>query len=210
MKSSGQIMADAKTRYRHIYSDATIIGWFNIVLKELWKIVPRESFPATIALNGTQLYDLPNGIKRKHIKKVTKGVIGGTFTPLDFVEVNESSRANGYSLMANQIVIEEDPNNTIEYILMIYYQKTIPDEVTELNLSDPPDIDESYEELVTVALLERIASARKDIKMKNNYASDYQFLLGDFAMEALTEDPDYPSCRDELPRRSRYGISVED
>lgn len=204
MKSSKEIMEDAKTRYRHSYSEPIVIGWLNLVLKDLWKLVPRDTLPAIIMLNKTEIYDVPAGIKRKYIKKVTKGPITGPFVPLEYIELDEQITNNFYSILGNKLIVKEHEDPNVSELLFIYYDKVLPIEVTGENLDDPPDIDESHEELLTVGLLEKIAGARKDIKMKNNYTSDYQSLLGDFAMEALTEEPDYPSCKDELPRRARY------
>lgn len=210
MSTVAQILLDTKTRYRHIYSDATVIGWLDIVQQKLWNIVPRDATPVTVTLNGTGQYALPTGIKRRNIKQVSMGPTGGTFTILPYRELHEVD-GKGYSLLNNFIQVTE-PTPTVPPTvneLHIFYDKVVPTPLASLPQTALPELDETYHELLTLGLLEMIAGARKDIKMKNNYGSEFNTLLGDFMIERIDDEPDYPSCKDELPRRARYGRTVE-
>lgn len=207
MPTIQQIIDDAKNRYRHTYLENVIIGWLDTVHIKMWKIIPRDALPVVIILNGSGMYALPPGVQRRHIKRVTMGPQAGPFITLSYEDINED-QAIGYSVSGDFITLTEPKQPIvgvpITYILFIYFDKVIPTSLVGLAKTAKPEIDETFHEALTVGLLEMIAGARKDIKMKNNYASEFNALIGNFMLEAMDNDPEYPSCRDDLPRRAGF------
>lgn len=204
MKTAREIMNEAKSRYRHTFGDPIIIPLLNTVIKDIWKKIPKESLPSTIVCNKSEIYPIPNGIRRRNIKRISYGKPTGRFTTLEPIVVEENLTFGYYVLTENYIIIKEDQISPDVYVLMVYYDKIDPNAITDQNLDDPVDLDEAYEEAAIVGLLEKITAMRKDVKMKNNYAAEYNVQLGDILIDAVDKDPDYPSCKDQLPRRGRY------
>lgn len=199
-----EILDDVKTRYRHIYTDEVVVEWLDKVHKRVYKLVPRDKTPIIITLDKSNSYALPVRLRRRWIKSVTMGIAGQKFNELTYRTREGTPGFDEYVLIEDTIVISENDDIDNLYVLMIYYDKVIPDDLTTADLGAVPDLAEEHHEILIVGLLEIIAASRKDVKMKNNYAADYQLLVADFVVESHDQDPEYPGTRDMMPRRARY------
>ena len=90
-------------------------------------------------------------------------------------------------------------------VLILYTYR--PQKLVHTDLSQVPELEEDFHELLVLGTLERIARARGEIEDKNNFASDYNVLLRSYEKMYGYTQPEYNRINDVLPKRkNRRGI----
>ncbi|MOA40355.1 hypothetical protein D3C78_1622210 [compost metagenome] len=93
------------------------------------------------------------------------------------------------------------PSDRIVYI----YTDSDPTEVTSSNVGYAPDLPTKYQEILKLGVLKRIAGARKDIQMRNNYDMEYQQKIDDILWQKKLKEPEWTVPTDVMPRAGNRG-----
>lgn len=220
MPSISDLLNTIDTTYRNSYSQFQKIQWINESQRQIFQSVKHEAHPFTfMTIANYSLYDLPADCDPKNIKNV---VIQHWMTPqydydnpsfdeLQFVSI-ESNRyidrtGRFYSVVENsKIFLNPLPDaNTEGLVVYVYYNKK-PAELTTDDLTAVPDLEESFQELLVLGCLERIARARGEYDDKNVFANDFQALLREYQKQYREPYPEYSTPKDMLPNRRGHSL----
>jgi hypothetical protein len=214
MSTVQQLLDDINLRYRNTFTTDQKVFWMNQVQRHIYQVVRHESEPflfTTVA--DIAFYPLPDDCDIKGIEQITIQIDNDTdikkqdYEQLEYRRKDEPASVGDrfYSLVGRDIFLYPIPTtDTAGRNVYIYYAKT-PKELLSTNLTAEPDLDKNFQELLVLGTLERICAARKDVQMKNNYASDFMVLLDDYEFMYKMTDPEFLQPIDVLPRRGRYG-----
>jgi len=213
MATAQQILDDVNLRYRNTFTTAQILVWFNEEQRELFDILELDSAPYNFTTVADEnFYPFPDQFDVTKIKVVTYQTDDSTDP--NYVEVpffrNDDNQKSTYSSPWYTIVSDafylyvpdQVPADRTVYI----YTDSDPTEVTTSNVSDAPDLPTKYQEILKLGVLKRIAGARKDIQMYNNYDMEREQKISDVLWSKKLAEPEFPSAIDMMPRiDSRYG-----
>lgn len=202
MPAVQDLLSDVDTRYRNTFTPAQKVTWMNLVQRQIYQAVRHDAAPTKLWTIANQaLYTLPSEVVVKNIEQVVLQDQNSNYIPLQFRKITDESTYQYYSTLNNQLFIYPTPTqSTLEIII---YHSKIPTDLDSNKLYSKPDLDEDWHELLILGTLSRVAGARKDAVMKNNYDSDYQLLLDDYMFMNKVSDPDFTTPVDELPRIRR-------
>lgn len=205
MPTAQQILNDIDLRYRNTFSVAQKLVWMNEEQRELFDVLEIDSPPyAFKTVEGVNFYPLPDDFDVTKIKTVTYQVSDDDpeWRELPFYRNDDRQFAtNGpwYTVVSDAFYLHVPdgvPDNRLVYI---YYDKD-PTEVTEDNLDHPVDLPAKYHELLKLGVLKRIAAARKDVLMYNNYNADYEQKLADILWLRKMKEPEWNQPIDMMPK----------
>lgn len=206
------LLDNVDTTYRNSYATAVKVGWMNDCQNQIFQKVPKDAEPYAITtVDGYALYDLPADCDRFGLRAVTieTGVDSDRFDTLPFVSLT-SNRSVGegshfYSILKNQIFISPVPNaKTAGRRIILFYNKR-PAQLSSGALGEIPELEEGFQELLVLGTLERIARARGEIEDKNNFAADYNALIGEYVKMYKLRQPENYRVKDVMPSRNRRG-----
>lgn len=209
MASSQLILNDVDLRYRNTYTTAQKLVWMNEEVNELFEILEIDSPPVNFPLQtNVQFYPIPDNVDIDRIKTISIQVNDGSDTPdfrqLPFRMNDDNSYTYGtdlyYTIVGDSFFI---PNGTVDDRQIYIYMDSQPTEITLDNLNSEPPVPKRYQELLKLGLLKRIAAARKDTLMRNNYDSEYQEKIFELEMKMKQSEPEFRAPIDTLPRRNR-------
>jgi hypothetical protein len=217
MATSQQIITDIDLRYRNTFTTAQKLVWFNEEQRELFDILEIDSPPyAFQTVTGQNYYPFPVDFDVTKIK-VVNYQIDDTADP-NYIEVEPRRNDD------NQYATYGRPWYTIVSDSMyLYIPDTVPDarnvyvycdadpaEVMTSSLSSAPDLPTKYQEILKLGVLKRIAGARKDILMRNNYDMEYQEKLSDVLLSRKLKESEWIQPIDMMPHAGgrRYRGSV--
>lgn len=202
------LLTDIRLLYRNTFTDAQILVWMNDEQRELFETLEVDSVPFSFPLvDGYFLYPIPDGVEKNRIKVVTIQVNDVDYIELPFVENDDNKSSNvssyWYTILENNMYINT-PGEPIDGRYVMIYCDVQPQDMTVSNLNVEPSVPVRYQELLKLGTLKRIAAARKDTEMKNNYEADYEKKLLDLEWKMLVQQPEFYTPSDMLPRRSGY------
>lgn len=206
MASIQLLLDDINLRYRNTYTTAQKIVWMNDEQSELFETLEIDSVPYGFALVADQfLYPIDTEIDVDRIKQLTIQVNDTVFDDLPFKrttdEVNESEY--WYTLVERNFYINV-PGGAISDRAVYIYLDSQPVPISDTALTVEPSIPLRYQEILKFGVLKRIAMARKDVIMANNYDATYQQMILDMEWKMKMNTPKFPSAIDVMPRRSRF------
>lgn len=218
MQNLQSILETIDTTYRNSYSQDRKVQWINETQRQIFQLVKHEAPPHTfMTVSNYSLYDLPADCDPKNIKQVVIqrwmnpqfDYDNPSFDELQFVSI-ESNRyidrtGRFYSVVENsKLFLNPLPNDENEGMIVYVYYNKKPAELSASDLSTIPDLEESFQELLILGCLERIARARGEYDDKNVFANDFQALLEDYKKQYATPYPEYSTPKDMLPRRNGH------
>jgi hypothetical protein len=210
MATSQAIMDDVNLRYRNTFTTPQKLVWMNEEQSELFEILELDSAPVSFPLiTNVRFYPIPTGVDIDRIKTMSIQVNDDPNTPefrqLPFRENDDNSYTYVpdlyYSIVGESFFI---PNGTIDDRQIYIYMDSQPTVITTSNLNDEPSVPVRYQEILKIGMLKRIASARKDTLMRNNYDADYQEKIIELEMKMKQQTPEFQTPIDVLPRNGRY------
>lgn len=208
MASIQNLIADIRILYRNTFSDEQILVWMNDEQLELFETLQVDSTPfAFVLVDDLSIYPIPMGVEKDRIKVVTIQVNDTEFTEMDYVENDNNKTGNTgnywYTIVENNMFINTPDKNVGGRVVYIYCDVQ-PKTISIDDIDQEPAVPVRYQELLKLGTLKRIAAARKDVEMKNNYEADYEKKLLELEWKMLVQQPEFYSPSDMLPRRSRY------
>mgnify|MGYP007112202910 CR=1 FL=1 len=205
------ILADINLRYRNTFTNAQKLVWLNEEQRELFDILEIDSPPYAFKTVADQkLYPFPDDFDVTKIKVVTYQMNDSN----DFQEVpvlrNDDNQfidiSDLWYLIVSDTFLLNVPGGVPADRTVYIYCDADPTEVTEATMDLEPDLPTKYHEILKLGVLERIASARKDVVMKNNYAVDKQEKVDNIIWESKLQEPEWTTPIDVMPwRASNYG-----
>lgn len=200
------ILDDVNLRYRNTYTTSQKLVWMNEEQSELFEILEIDSAPVSFPLQtDVRFYPIPIGIDIDRIKTISIQVNDDPNTP-EFRQLPfRMNDDNSYTYVADlyySIVGESFfiPNGTIDDRQIYIYMDSQPTLITTSNLNNEPSVPVRYQEILKIGMLKRIASARKDTLMRNNYDADYQEKITDLEFKMKQQTPEFQTPIDVLPR----------
>jgi hypothetical protein len=208
--SSQAILNDVDLRYRNTFTQPQKLVWMNEEVNELYEILEIDSFPVNFPLQtNVQFYPIPLGVDVDRIKTISIQANDSTTDPefrqLPFRMNDDNSYTYVadlyYSIVGDSFFI---PNGTVDDRQIYIYMDTPPDEVNTSNISNESPVPVRYQEILKLGILKRIAMARKDITMYNNYNDTYESKISDLDWKMKMNEPEFRKPVDMLPRMNRF------
>lgn len=206
------ILNDIDLRYRNTFTTAQKLVWMTEEQNELYEILEIDSAPVNFPLQtDVQFYPIPAGVDIDRIKtvsiQVNDSLDNPEFTQLPFKPNDDNSYAGGlyYTIVGESFFI---PNEAAVDDRQIYiYMDTPSSDITTADLSSEPGVPVRYQEMLKLGVLKRIAMARKDTQMYNNYTADYEQKIADIEWKMKMNEPEFRSPVNMMPKhgRSRTG-----
>lgn len=204
-----EIITTANTNFRNTYTNDNKILWLKNLLYQIWNLkYNKDTTQALIEITtNIQWYDLPDNCELDGILELQleTGANSGSYNTVDYQEIGGSELSSFYTINLGKIFISEKP--TEDKTAWLYYLP-LPVAPTSTTLVNTPEIPSAFHELFVYGLCERMAAARGDAIRKNNFKADFDTLLTDYLMQQLNSSPEYPTPKDELPRRAGSGRNV--
>lgn len=217
MPTVSDLLNTVDTTYRNSYSQSQKIQWMNETQRQIFQLVKHEAPPHTfVTIADISQYDLPDDCDPKNIKSVViqRGMYPQydydkeSFWELQFVSIDSNQYIDRvgrwYSVVENsKIFLNPLPTtNTEGLIVYVYYNK----KPAALTLNAVPELEESFQELLILGCLERIARARGEYDDKNVFANDFQALLREYQKQYREPYPEYSPPKDMLPNRRGHAL----
>lgn len=207
MATSQVILNDVDLRYRNTFTTDQKLVWFNEEQRELFDILELDSPPYTFqTVEGENFYPFPDEFDVTKIKVVTYQYDDSdspSYVEIPFYRNDDFQAASygqvWYTITSNAMYLyvpDDVPADRNVYI----YCDSDPDEVTTSNLSSAPNLPVKYQEILKLGILKRIAMARKDVLMYNNYTGDYEQKIADVLWEKKLKEPEWTKPIDVNPR----------
>jgi hypothetical protein len=209
MSTNQQILDDINLRYRNTFTTAQKLVWMNEEQSELFEILELDSAPVSFPLQtDVRFYPIPVGVDIDRIKTVSIQVNDDPNTPefrqLPFRENDDNSYTYVadlyYSIVGKSFFI---PNGTIDDRQIYIYMDKPTTDITTGNLGNEPAVPVRFQELLKLGVLKRIAEARKDTLMRNNYDANYQEKISNMQEKMALQVPEYHRPIDVMPRSER-------
>jgi hypothetical protein len=217
LPSVSDLLNTIDTTYRNSYSQSQKIQWMNETQRQIFQSVKHEAPPHTfVTISNISQYYLPADCDPKNIKSVViqRGMYpqydydNPSFDELQFVSIDSNRyidrTGHWYSVVENsKLFLNPLPEtNTEGLVVYVYYNK----KPAALTLNAVPDLEESFQELLALGCLERIARARGEYDDKNVFANDFQALLREYQKQYREPYPEYSTPKDMLPNRRGHSL----
>lgn len=207
MATYKDILDDVKLRYRHTFTDKQVFVWLNESMGDIYDVIELDSVPYLIqTIYHEHFYNLPDNMDVTRIKTVTcQKTNSDVYTEIPFVRVDDMQftevNSHWYSIVGQMFYINI-PGEILDNIPILIFCDSFLDSITEDNLNDKVNLPVRYHEILKLGILERIAEARKDVVMKNNYTIDKEEKLTDYAWQTKLAEPEWTKPIDNMPRVS--------
>lgn len=207
MASSLDILSDIDIRYRNTFTQKQKLVWFNEEQRELFDVLELDSPPYTFpTVQGENFYPFPADFDVTKIKVVTYQINDtGNYIEIPFKR-NDDNQSGGvgvwYSIVSDMMYLHapNDPGDRNVYI----YTDADPTQVTAADVSSNPDLPTKFQEILKLGVLKRIAGARKDILMRNNYDMEYQQKIDDVLWQRRLAEPEWTQPIDANPKVGNF------
>jgi hypothetical protein len=202
------LLVDVDLRYRNTFTPAQKLVWANDEKNQLFEIFEIDLAPISFPLMaGVEFYEIPTGVDVDRIKTMTIQISDSDdpdFVPLPFKRNDDHHYAGyggyWYTIVAEMFYINV-PGTIVDDRQVYIYLDTAADDMT---LTSDIVIPGRYLEILKLGILERIAGARKDIIMKNNYAMDKEQMIIEAEWRIKMNEPDFIQPGDVMPRKGRF------
>lgn len=210
MATAQAILVDINLRYRNSFTDSQKLIWLNEEQVELFDILELDSPPYTFqTIQGENFYPFPYQFDVTKIKVVTYQIDEGdnpNYVEAPFLRNDDNQRSSyvapWYTIVSDAMYLyvpSEVPEGRNVYV----YCDSDPTEVTLSNLSAAPDLPTRYQEILKLGILKRIAGARKDTQMYNNYDMEHEQKISDILLQKKLKEPEWTGPVDVMPRLVR-------
>ncbi|MGG3454249.1 hypothetical protein [Paenibacillus rhizolycopersici] len=198
MATVTEIMTDINLRYRNTFTNAQKLVWLNEELRDLFDVMEIDSPPYAFTTVGEEnIYPFPEDFDYTKIKVVNMQINSSspdpTYRELPFKRNDDNVFASGgpwYTIVSNTMYIEY-PGGVPDGMTVYIYCDADPTIVIESTMDLPCELPLEYQEILKFGVLKRIAGARKDIVMYNNYSADYQEKIADELWERKLKEPEF-------------------
>lgn len=197
MATTQAILDDINLRYRNTFTTAQVLVWFNEEQRELFDVLELDSAPYNfLTVLDENFYPFPDQFDTTKIKVVTYQMDDTTvpnYQEIPFKRNDDNQYGSSdvwYTIIADALYLyvpDSVPADRNVYI----YTDSDPDEVTTANVSSAPNLPTKYQEILKLGVLKRIAGARKDIQMRNNYDVEYQQKIDDVLLQRKLKEPEF-------------------
>lgn len=209
-------MDDVNLLYRNTFSTAQKLVWFNEEQRQLFDILELDSAPYTFTtVEDENFYPFPDQFDKTKIKAVTYQVDDTTdpqYTEIPYA-ANDPFSPSPYSYpwwsIVSDVFYLYMPDKVIGNRILYIYCEADPTEVTAANMGDNPDLPTKYQEILKLGILKKIAMARKDVVMYNNYTADYEKKITDVLWQKKLDEPNWKQPQDVMPQpqsNNPYGL----
>ncbi|KWX71623.1 hypothetical protein AMQ84_27260 [Paenibacillus riograndensis] len=198
MATASSLLNSINLMYRNSYSTADKLVWMNEEQRELFDLLEIDSEPyAFVTVQDNNYYPFPAGFDVTKIKVVTMQITNSSPNPT-FQEVTPKQNDDNvfadncpwYTIVSDAMFLSY-PGGVPDAVAVYIYCDADPAEITEVNLNLSPDIPVKYQEILKLGVLKRMASARKDIVMHNNYDAEYQEKISDVLWLRKLKEPEF-------------------
>jgi len=197
MSTAQAILDDINLRYRNTFTTSQVLVWLNEEQRELFDILELDSAPyAFVTVADENFYPFPDQFDTTKIKTVTYQINTGTdpdYVELPFVRNDDRQFAPNqpwYTIISDAFYLNVQDDVPADRTVYIYTDSD-PDEVSTANLDVSPDLPTKYQELLKLGVLKRIAMARKDIIMAQNYENIYDQKIADVLWTRKLKEPEF-------------------
>lgn len=211
MTTYNDILKDVKVRYRHTFTDDRIMVWLNESIREIYEVMELDSIPYLIqTIWHEHFYNLPDNMDVTKIKTVTCQLNDQSevYTEIPFMRVDDMQFADvnthWYSIVGGMFYVNI-PSEILDNTPILIFCDSFIDTITVDNLNDPVALPTKYQEILKLGILERIAAARKDIVMKNNYSVEKEEKITEYAWQTKLAEPEWTRPIDVMPRAGNHG-----
>ncbi|WP_339283666.1 hypothetical protein [Paenibacillus sp. FSL R5-0486] len=195
---ASDLLADINLRYRNTFTEAQKLVWMNDEQNDIFQSFKIESDPVPVPLvTGSKLYLRPPEIK--YIEQVRAATMqlnssgnDPAFVDLPFRRNMNDVGANfapWYTFLGSDKMYINLPNtdmtDCIAYFFIDAYATPITAGTSVLSLPD------KYMEIMKYGVLRRIAEARKDIVMVNNYTGSRDEIIDNMLWTEVTNEPEW-------------------
>lgn len=208
--TAGDLLTDIDLRYRNSFTAPQKCVWMNDEQNEIFNMFKIEAAPVTIQLVADSRFYL-KPLEIKYLDQIKTATIQinnqttPTFIELPFVSNNDNEVAdNGYwytFVGPDKIFINiPEAQDVAGYNVHFFIDSYAAAIVTSTDEVAVPD---RYIEILKLGVLKRIAAARKDIVMQNNYDAERANIIADVSWTAMIQEPEWVQPADTLPRSGR-------
>lgn len=201
-----EILDDADGRITNISLRHEKIRWLNQIQRKVFRTINIPSSANIKTVDGQKLYALATDFPTDRIYRLTVDSVEYPYRRLD-----QATVAYFYYILLTQLGLEPAPSEDDLDIWIFYNKRPVDlcdnltdaqiDALTDVALQAvTPELPVDYHELYVFALCEKIAKAKEDVTLANNYVSDYNKLLTDMTLQLMNQQPEYPDTRDVMPR----------
>lgn len=206
MATVQQIFADVRLRYRNTFTDAQLLVWLIEEQRELYEILKLDSPPyAFDTVEGENFYPFPADFDITKIKTVTYQVSDADdpkYIELPFRR-NDDLQFTGYQYwytVTSDAMYLHVPGGVPATRRVYVFCDADPSDVT---VDGTPDLPVRFQEILKLGILKRIAMARKDIEMYNNYDAEHEQKITDLMWGRNVLEPEWVSPTDVMPHAGR-------
>lgn len=210
MSTVTQILSDIDLRYRNTFTVDQKLVWLNEEQRELFDVLELDSPPyAFTTVADSNEYPFPQDFDVSKIKTVTyqfNDAAHPDYVELDFIRNDDDQYAPigpWYTIVSNAMFLFVPDGVPADRTVYIYCDSD-PDIVTVNTLNVPPSLPNKFQELLKLGTLKRIAAARKDVQMQNNYSNDYEQKIADILWEKKLSEPEWIQPIDTQPKAGNY------
>ena len=198
MPSISNIVADINLRYRNTFTNSQKLVWLNEELIELFDVLDIDSPPyGFMTVKDNNYYPFPDGFDETKIKVVSMQINNSspdsTFQEVPFKRTDDNVYApNGpwYTIVSNTMYLDY-PGGVTDNMTVYVYCDADPSTVTESTMDQECELPVKFQEILKLGVLKRIAGARKDIVMRNNFDAEYQEKITDVLWTRKLEEPEF-------------------
>ncbi|OPG91343.1 hypothetical protein B2I21_35175 [Chryseobacterium mucoviscidosis] len=195
---ASELLADINLRYRNTFTEAQKLVWMNDEQNDIFQSFKIERDPVPVPLvTGSKLYLRPPEIK--YIEQVRAATMqlntsgnDPAFVDLPFRRNNNDVGTNHepwYTFLGSDKMYINVPNSEmtdcIAYFFIDGYATPITAGTSVLSVPD------KYMEIMKYGVLRRIAEARKDIVMVNNYTGSRDEIIDNMLWSEVASEPEW-------------------
>lgn len=210
MPTATTLLTDIDLRYRNTFTATQKCVWMNDEQNEIFNMFKLDigsvNFPL---IANVQFYGIPIEIEdvaqiRTATIQINDDATFPEFTQLDYVRDGNSVRADEnaywYTIIGDSLYINI-PGGAVTDRQVYFYLDGAAEAITSgtSNVSVPM----KYVEILKLGTLKRIAGARKDIQMYNNYNNERMQIIDDMLWTAQMSEPEFTSPADVNPHAGR-------
>lgn len=206
------LLTDIDLRYRNSFTVGQKCVWMNDEQNDIFTQFKIDIGPVNFPLiTGVYFYSLPSTIE--YVEQIRAATIqinddedNPVFIPLPY-------RRNGvgvlgdldywYTLNGQGSVYINIPAIDVDDRQVYFYLDGAADPIVDGN--SPVSVPTKYLEILKLGTLTRIAAARKDIVMRNNFDLERQEKIADMVWTTYTNQPEFVRPVNTLPVRGRFG-----
>lgn len=195
-----QILDDIDVRFPNVYDNNQKIEWFNLAVHDIYKVIANKEMMKILTIKDQPFYfvsDVANGIDQVEFELIDSVTIDN----VDYLPGLGDEALQGnmfFDVMGKYLGINPIPQEDGKPIYITYYKR--PKELTSADLSNQPDINQDYIEMIKHRVFMIMAEAMGDINRFNNHAIQYNNLLETAENEKRKQFSKFPTRKDVVTK----------